>query len=110
MSTMTDRRSVAANTRTTNILAGLPFEFVVADSIVRVFAAAAAVGLNIDVLVGGESVVSDSEMSAANRFPIRPDDMIAEIGGNAGDRIFIALRNTTGAAIVGQVLVDVLAL
>jgi len=68
------------------------------------------VGLNIDVLVGGESVVSDSEMSAANRFPIRPDDMIAEIGGNAGDRIFIALRNTTGAAIVGQVLVDVLAL
>ena len=110
MPTMTDRRSVAANTRTTNILAGLPFEFVVSDSIVRVFAAASAVGLNVDILVGGESIVSDSEMSAANRFPIRPDDMIAEIGGNAGDRIFVALRNTTGAAIVGQVLVDVLAL
>lgn len=110
MSTMTDRRSVAANTRTTNILAGLPFEFVADDSIVRVFAAASAVGLNIDILVGGESVVSDSEMSAANRFPLRPDDMIAEIGGNAGDRIFVALRNTTGAAITGQVLVDVLSL
>lgn len=110
MPTMTDRRSVAANSRTTNILAGLPFEFVVSDSIVRVFCAASVVGLNIDVLIGGESVVSDSEMSAANRFPIRPDDMIVEHGGNAGDRLFIALRNTTGLAIVGQVLVDVLPL
>ena len=110
MSTMSDRRSVAANTRTANILAGLPFEFVVQDSIVRVYAAAAAVGLNADVLVGGESVVSDSEISAANRFPIRPDDLLVEIGGNAGDRIFIAWRNTTGAAIVAQLLVDVLAL
>lgn len=110
MPTMTDRRSVAANTRTTNILAGLPFEFVVEDSIIRVFCTGDAVGLNIDVLIGGESVVSDSEISAANRFPIRPDDMIVEHGGNGGDRLFIALRNTTIGAIVGQVLVDVLPL
>ena len=110
MPTMTDRRSVAANTRTTNILAGLPFEFVAADSIIRVYCTGSAVGLNIDVLLGGESLVSDSEISAANRFPLRPDDLITEHGGNAGDRIFIALRNTTGAALTGQVLVDVLPL
>lgn len=110
MPTMTDRRTVAANTRTTNILAGLPFEFVVAPSIVRVYMSAAAVGLNADVLIGGESLVSDSEMSSSNRFPVRPDDLLVEHGGAPGERIFIALRNTTGAAIVGQVLVDVIPL
>ena len=110
MPTMTDRQSVAANTRTVNIFAGNVFEFAPSPSIVRVCAAAAAVGLNIDILIGGESVVSDSEMSNANRFPVRPDDMIAEYGANQGDRIFVALRNTTGGAIVGQTLVDVLSL
>lgn len=110
MPTMTDVRSVAANTRTANILAGLPFEFVVRPSIIRVYAAAAAVGLNLDLLVGGESIVADSEISGANRFPIRNEDLLAEHGGLNGERLFIALRNTTGAAIVGQVLVDVLPL
>lgn len=110
MPTMTDVRSVAANTRTDNILAGKPFEFVVSPSIVRFYQAAAAVGLNVEILVGGESIVSDSEISSANRFPIRPDDLVAEHGGSSGDRLFIALRNTTGAAIVVKTLVDVLPL
>ena len=110
MPTMTDIRSVAANTRTDNILAGKPFEFVVSASIVRFYQVAAAVGLNVEILVGGESIVSDSEISGANRFPIRPDDLVAEHGGGAGDRLFIALRNTTGAPIVTKTLVDVLPL
>jgi hypothetical protein len=110
MSTMTDRRSVAANARTVNILAGLPFEFVVQPSIIRVYMSASAIGLNADVLIGGESLVSDSEMSSSNRFPTRPDDLLLEHGGLPGERIFIALRNTTGAAIIGQTLVDVIPL
>jgi len=110
MTTMTDRRSVAANTRTVNILAGLPFEFVVHPSIVRVYAVAAAVGMNADVLIGGESMVSDTEVSGANRFPIRNEDLLIEHGGLPGERIFFAWRNTTGAAIVGQLMVDVLPL
>jgi len=110
MSVMTDRRSVAANTRTANVLAGLPFEFVVQASIVRIYATGSAVGLNADVLVGGESIVSDSEVSAANRFPVRDEDLLVEHGGLPGERIFLAWRNTTGAALTGQVLVDVLPL
>ena len=110
MPTMTDRRSVAANTRTANILAGLPFEFIVAPSIVRIYLTGSAIGLNADVLIGGESLVSDSEISAANRFPLRPDDLLVEHGGSPGDRLFIALRNTTGGALTGQTLVDVIPL
>ncbi len=108
MPIMTDIRSVAANTRTGNVLAGLPFEFVVRPSIVRVYATAAVVGLFMDLLIGGESVVSDSEMPAVARFPTRNEDLFAEHGGLNGERLFIALRNSTGAAIIGQVLVDVL--
>lgn len=110
MPTMTSVSSIAANTRSANILAGLPFEFIVRPSIVRVYAAAGAVGLNMDFLLGGESIISDSEMSGANRFPIRNEDLLGEHGGLPGERLFIALRNTTGAAIVGNVLVDVLPL
>lgn len=110
MPTMSDVRSVAANTRTDNILAGEPFEFVASPSIVRVFANGSAAGLRMDLLIGGESLVSDMEVSSANRFPVRPDDLVTEHGGSAGDRLFIALRNSTGAAITGQTLVDVLPL
>ncbi len=110
MPTMTDRRSVAANTRTVNILAGLPFEFVAQPSIVRMYFSAAAVGMNADVLIGGESLVSDSEVSASNRFPVRPDDLLVEHGGAPGDRLFVAMRNTTGAAIIVNTMVDVIPL
>ena len=110
MPTMTDRRSVAANTRTTNVLAGLPFEFVSNASIIRFYGAAAAIGVNTDFLIGGENLVSDSEISSANRFPLRPDDLITEHGGSPGDRLFISYRNTTGAAIIVQTLVDVIPL
>jgi len=108
MSTMTDVRSVAANTRTANVLAGLPFEFIVNPSIVRVYGVASAVGLRMDLLLGGESLVSDSEVSGANRFPIRNEDLVSEAGGLSGERLFVAWRNTTGAAITGNLLVDVL--
>ena len=110
MPTMTDRRSVPANTRTTNVLAGLPFEFVSSASIIRFYGAAAAIGINTDFLIGGENLVSDSEISSANRFPLRPDDLITEHGGSPGDRLFISYRNTTGAAIIVQTLVDVIPL
>jgi len=110
MSTMSDVRAVAANTRTANILAGKAFEFAAAPSIVNVYLVAGAVGLRADVLIGGESVVSDEEVSGANRFPQTDTDLLVRHGANQGDRIFVALRNTTGAAITGNTLVEVLPL
>lgn len=108
MSTMTDVRSVAANTRTANILAGKAFEFAAVPSIVNIYIVASAVGLNADILIGGESIVSDEEVSGANRFPQTDTDLLARHGADTGDRIFVALRNTTGAALTGNVLVEVL--
>jgi len=105
---MTSVTSVAANARSLNLLAGKPFEFVARPSIVNVYIVAAAVGLNADVLIGGESIMSDEEVSGANRFPQVNTDLTVRHGGSPGDRLFIALRNTTGTAIIGSVLVEVL--
>jgi len=110
MPMMTTVISVAANTRTANLFAGLPFEFAPANAIVRLYGRAAAIGLNIDFLVGGESLISDSEIAALAGFPVRPDDLLTEHGANAGDRLFVAARNTTGAAIIVQLLMDVIPL
>jgi len=107
---MTDNQSVAANATTGNIFAGNVFEFVGSPSIVRVYIVAAAVGLNTDVLVGNESYANDQEVSGANRFPIRNEDLLVELGALAGERIVVRLRNTTGAAIIVKSLVEVLPL
>lgn len=107
MNTMTDRQSVAANATVANVLAGKLHEFVTQQSVVRIYSTAAAVGVFISALVGGESVVQDQEVSAQNRMPIVPDDFIAEIGALPGDRILVAQRNSTAAAIVAFTRVEV---
>lgn len=110
MSTMTDRQTVAANTRTTNILAGKAFEFVRQASIVNVYIVAAAVGVNADFQVGGDVIVADEEVSGANRFPQTNTDLFTRHGALPGERLFLSLRNTTGVGIVVQTLVEVLPL
>jgi len=110
MATMSTVISIAANTRSANLLAGKAFEFAPAPSIVNVYAVAAAVGVNLDVLIGGENVMNDEEVSGANRFPQTNTDLTVRHGASIGDRIFIAGRNTTGAAIVLSLLVEVLPL
>lgn len=106
--TMTDVQTVAANVTTGNIFAGNIFEFIQRASIVRFYIVGAGAGLNVDVLVGNESYVNDQEVTAANRFPIRNEDLLVEMGALPGERIVVRLRNTTGAAIISRSLVEVI--
>lgn len=109
MPVMTDSRSVAANAAVENILSGKLHEFIsgMQAAQIRVFMSASAVGMNASVLVGGESFCQDQTVSNSNRFPIDPDDFLADAGGFAGDRILIGLRNTTGGAITVQTRVSI---
>lgn len=107
MPLMTDRQSVAANATVVNVLAGKLHEFADRPSVVRLYGAASAVGLNVSFLVGSRSSVQDQELNAQNRMPIVPDDFIAEIGALAGERILVSLRNTTAGAITGFTRVEV---
>lgn len=97
----------AANSRSTNILAGQQFEFLPARSMVSVRASSSATGLNVDFNVGGEAVIVDALSSDSNRFPIIPDDQLCVTSGTQGERLFLTLRNTTGAAITTRVVVEI---
>lgn len=99
MPIMTDRQSVAANAVVQNVLAGKMDEFLRENSRIALYMTASAVGLNGVLLVGGESSLDDQEISAANRFPVVPDDFLAEAGGIPGDRVLVRARNTTAGAI-----------
>jgi len=107
MSIMSDNQSVAANATVLNALAGKVHEFLSEDSIVRAYVSAAAVGLNVSLLIGAEVLVDDQEVSSSNRFPLIPDDLLAEGAGFQADRLILRYRNTTGAAIIVRSLVNV---
>lgn len=107
MPRMTDVRTVAANAIIPNILTGKIHEFASRPSVVRMMITGGAVGMFTSFLIGGEAVVQDQEIGAANRFPIDPDDFFAEFGAGVGDRVVVQLRNSTGAGIVVQTVVDV---
>ena len=108
MVTMTDVRSVAANTQADNVISGKVHEFVTRPSVIRISAAASAAGSRMTVLAGGRSLCQDQELSAANRFPILPDDIVTEGGAAPGDRIVVSVRNTTAGAITVNTKVDVI--
>lgn len=108
MKVMTDvGRSVAANASTANVLDGKPEVYLSRNSGLAFYLVAAAIGIFATILVGDSVVVDDQEISGINRFPIRPDDLFARSGGAAGDLVFVRLRNSTGAAILVNTVVDV---
>lgn len=97
--------SVAANSVSTNRLAGLLHEFLDRAALVTLAAACAAVGLNTTLLIGGQALVNDQAVSQANRFPLIPDDIVTQEQGVG--RMVLTFRNTTGAAIIVHWSLDV---
>lgn len=107
---MSDSISVAANSRTANILAGQQFEFLPSMASVQLRASSAATGIRLDFNIGGEQLLVDALAPPTNRFPIAPDDTVLTSSGRQGERLFMTFRNTTAAAIVVQWAVEVMPL
>lgn len=97
--------SVGANAVSSNQLSGKTYEFLDRPAQILLAATAAAVGVNVTLLVGGVAVVNDEPISQANRFPVLPDDVITQERGMG--RLILTFRNTTGAAILVNFSVDV---
>lgn len=100
--------SVAANSRSANVLAGEQFEFLPSLANVQMRAASAATGVFADFNIGGEQVAVDALVPPTNRFPIAPDDTMVTTSGVKGERLFLTFRNSTGAAIVVQYAVEIM--
>lgn len=105
---ISDSISVAANTRTANVLAGQQFEFMPARASVQMRASSAATGVRTDMNIGGEQLAVDTLVPPTNRFPIAPDDTMVTTTGMKGERLFLTFRNTTGAAIIVQYAVEIM--
>ena len=108
MQTMTGTASLAANTTSLNLLAGLLGEFATSPSIVRFYLTSSATGMNATAQVGDKVILQDMLISLANRFPIRPDDLAVEGGALKGDRLSLRFRNTTAGALTYWFVVDVI--
>jgi len=111
MPTISGSISVAANAVSANVLAGSPFEFVAQPSIIKLAntqAGAAASDITADFQIGGESLIQGGNVSDRSAFPSFRDDLFAEAGAQAGERLFLTYANTTAGALVVQFLIDVM--
>lgn len=107
MAIMTDTQSIGANTTIPNVLSGKSAEFVKEPSVITFSATGSAVGLKMTAIVGEEVIIDDQDIPLTNRFPVLPDDSLAQGGGFVGDRIVVRMRNSTGGALTSWVRVDV---
>ena len=108
MASMTNRQSVAANATVQNVYAGNLNEFLQSNSLVNLYASASAVGLLVSLIVGDEIFFDGQEVSAQNRMPLVPDDLVVQAAGFQGDRVIVRYRNSTGGAIVAFSRVDMI--
>lgn len=99
--------SVAANSSSGNVLSGKILEIVTRPSKVRFAAVAAAAGVKGTISSGAELLLEESDLSAANRFPLDPDDVIITDAAVPQDRLSMSFRNTTAGALVVNWWVDV---
>jgi len=81
MPVITDVTVVALNSTSANLIAGDINEFLARPSVVSLFCTGSAAGLRAQLLIGKDVVIDDQEISAANRFPITPDDFLSRGGG-----------------------------
>jgi hypothetical protein len=91
--------SIAANSVNDNTVSGNQFEFANGYYAVDAGLVASATGLEIDILVSGNAVVTRMLPSIQNRWPVFPDDFSLRFGMIPGDRLICRVRNTTGGPI-----------
>jgi len=102
MPVITNVTLVALSTTTANLLAGDINEFLGRPSVVSLFCTGSAAGLRAQLLIGQDVVIDDQEISAANRFPITPDDFLSRGAGFQGDRLTLRFHNPTVGALTAQ--------
>ena len=92
--------SVAANSQTDNVFTGKRFERAPFSGFLLLSGTGSATGLTCELNVGGRSASPADPMSAQNRAPILPDDIIIdEVECYQGELIQVTVRNTTAGAL-----------
>lgn len=104
MPTIVRETSVAANASNPNLLAGSAFEYARRRAILSVGLTQAATGMFALINVGSDVVAEEFSPPIATVYPIIPDDFYFQDVAEMGDRIVVAVRNSTGGALVNRVI------
>jgi len=107
--TMAQNVDVAATTLT-NLLEGLRGRILSGPSLIQISLNREAVGVNVSVLVGGESVMNNGLVTVLATLGVMPsirDDTIVTTFGDGLDEIIIDADNTTAGALEARVIVRV---
>jgi hypothetical protein len=92
--------SVAANTRTDNVLDGTIFQTLDRPTLITLQETGSAAGLERALIVGSDTKIPQGAVNANNRVPITPDDLAADgIEGYPGQGVFLSVVNTTAGAL-----------
>lgn len=93
--------SVAANSTNPNLVTGSSFEYPQQPMSVSLGLIAAATGMLYTIYAGSRLILEESPAYvAATTYPVIPDQMSDNFVILPGERLVIQARNSTGAAIV----------
>lgn len=96
--------SVAAGGLNNNIFSGSAFEFARSRTLLSLGVTAAAPGTFITINSGADVVLEESPPYVATLFPVVPDQMFYNDIMEVGDRLRVAARNPTGAAVIHRAI------
>lgn len=99
--------SVAANAPYTNLLSGSQFEFARQRGVVSWGAMQSATGLLATINSGADVIAEEFALPIATRYPIIPDEMYFTDVVEAGDRLNLAVRNSTAGALTARAVVQI---
>lgn len=99
--------TVPANGAIENAISGSAFEFLRQNAVVSMGVTANATGVVVNIQSGADVVLEETDAFIKTNFPIIPDEMFYNDVGVQGDRLVVRLRNTTGAAIIARVIVQI---
>lgn len=99
MATTTIRTdNLAANTKTSNILAGNINEFTQMRARVSVYMISSGSGVKATILADKDVVMDDQEIPAIGTSLLVPDNLIASFMVGPGTRLAVFLRETAGVS------------
>ena len=65
---------------------------------IRIYVTGGGSDVYASLLVGAEALIDDQLVSPLTTFPVKPDDLLTEGAGFAGDRLTLRYRNANAAS------------
>lgn len=107
MPTIVRQTTVAATSVNPNVLSGSAFEYARTRAILSMGLTQAATGNFALFNVGADVVAEEFEPPIATVYPIIPDDFYFQDVAEQGDRIVVAVRNSTAGGVINRCIVIV---